>query len=176
MAGLTSAELLLHPVRLRIVKAFLGERSLTTGQLSELLPDVSAATLYRQVAKLADAGVLLVAGERKVRAVTERTYRLNARAASVGPDEAARLSPDQHRQAFTTFAAGLLDDFDRYLDRTDADPAADLIGYRQAALYLSDEELLELITEINQAVSRRLSLPSQGRRRRLLTTILLPAD
>ena len=41
----TSVELLLHPVRLRIVQAFLGDRELTTVQLGELLPDVSTATL-----------------------------------------------------------------------------------------------------------------------------------
>ena len=44
-----SAGLLLHPVRLRIVQAFLGGRRLTTAQLRTALPDVSPATLYRQV-------------------------------------------------------------------------------------------------------------------------------
>jgi hypothetical protein len=37
-----SADLLLHPVRLRIVQAFLGDRALTTTQLRGELPDVPA--------------------------------------------------------------------------------------------------------------------------------------
>ena len=172
----TTAELLLHPVRLRIVQAFLGDRELTTGQLRELLPDVSAATLYRQVATLAAAGVLEVAGERRVRAVSERTYRLHAEAASIGPAEAAELTPEQHRRAFLTFVAGLLADFDRHLDRGDVDLGRDLVSYRQIALHLTDEEMLELLTEVRAAYARRASLPPEGRRRRLLTTILLPAD
>jgi DNA-binding transcriptional ArsR family regulator len=175
-ASMTTAELLLHPVRLRIVQAFLGDRELTTGQLHELLPDVSVATLYRQVATLAGAGVLEVAGERRVRAVSERTYRLRTEAASIGPAEAAELTPEQHRQAFLTFVAGLLADFDRYVDRGDVDLGRDLVSYRQIALDLNDEELLDLLTELRAAYARRASLPPEGRRRRLLTTILLPPD
>lgn len=173
---MTSAELLLHPVRLRIVQAFLGDRALTTGQVRELLPDVSTATLYRQVATLADADVLEVVGERKVRGATERTYRLRTEAALVGPEEARRLSPDEHRQAFTTFVAGVLDDFDRYLDGADVDLGRDGVGYRKAALYLTDEELLDLVADLREVVSRRMSLPPEGRTRRLLTTVLLPGE
>ncbi|NUP32350.1 MAG: helix-turn-helix domain-containing protein, partial [Streptomycetaceae bacterium] len=44
------ADLLLHPVRLRIVHAVSGGRELTTTQLCERLPDVSKVTVYRQVA------------------------------------------------------------------------------------------------------------------------------
>jgi Helix-turn-helix domain len=173
---MTSAELLLHPVRLRIVQAFLGDRELTTGRLRELLPDVATATLYRQVTTLSDAGVLEVTEERRVRGAAERTYRLRAQAASVGPEQAAELTPEQHRQAFTTFVAGLLGDFDRYLARGDIDLGRDLVGYRQTAVQLTDTELLELLDEIGAVLDRYRALPPEGRTRRLLTTILLPAD
>lgn len=173
---MTSAELLLHPVRLRIVQAFLGDRTLTTAQVRELLPDVSTATLYRQVATLADGGVLEVVEERRVRGATERTYRLRTEAARVGPEEARRLSPEEHRQAFTTFVAGVLDDFDHYLERQDVDLGRDVVGYRKAALYLTDEEVLALVADLREVVSRRVSLPPEGRTRRLLTTVLLPGE
>ena len=173
---MTSSELLLHPVRLRIVRAFLPDRELTTTQLRGLLPDVSTPTIYRQVATLADAGVLEVASQRQVRGTTERTYRLPPGAASIGPAEAATWSLEQHRSAFTAFVAGLLADFDRYLDRGDVDLGRDQVGYRQAALNLTDEELTELLTEIREAVARRMSLPAEGRPRRVVTTILMPAD
>jgi hypothetical protein len=38
------ADLLLHPVRLRIVQAFLGARALTTSQLSAELSEVPAGS------------------------------------------------------------------------------------------------------------------------------------
>src|SRR4051794_25170391 len=108
---MTSAELLLHPVRLRIVQAFLGDRELTTGRLHELLPDVSTATLYRQVTTLSDAGVLEVTEERRVRGAAERTYRLRVQDASVGPEQAAELTPEPHRQTVPPFVARLPGDF-----------------------------------------------------------------
>ena len=78
---MASADLLLHPVRLRIVKAFLGERALTVKQLAAELADVQAGSIYRHVARLTEAGVLQVVAERQVRATTERTYALRVYAA-----------------------------------------------------------------------------------------------
>ena len=72
-----SADLLLHPLRLRIVQTFLGDRQLTTGQLLAEIDGIPPATLYRQVATLAKAGVLTVVGERQVRGTVERTYALS---------------------------------------------------------------------------------------------------
>jgi hypothetical protein len=96
----TSAELLLHPVRLRIVQAFLGDRALTTAQLRAELSDVPAASVYRQVARLVEAGVLSVVAERRVRGAVERTYVMRAAAARISAGELAKMSPDEHRQAF----------------------------------------------------------------------------
>src|SRR5664280_2305479 len=60
-----TVDLLLHPVRLRIVHALSGGRTLTTTELSGRLPEVSKVTVYRQVALLAEGGFLEVAGERR---------------------------------------------------------------------------------------------------------------
>jgi Helix-turn-helix domain len=172
-----STDLLLHPVRLRVVQAFLGDRTLTTADLRAALPDVPVASLYRHVALLAEAGVLEVAGERKVRGAAERSYRLVTAAASVGVDDARDVPPEEHRRAFATFAAGLLADFDRYLDRGDADLARDGVGYRQLGLWLDDEEFAALLTELRAVLSARLdNAPTGARRRRLITTVTLPGD
>lgn len=170
-----SAELLLHPVRMRIVQTLLQDRTMTTAALRSELPGIPVASLYRHVAALVEGGVLEVVGERKVRGTVERTYRLRAAAASVGPDEAATLSPEEHRQAFTTFVAGLLVDFDRYLAAGDVDLGRDLAGYRQVALHLSDEETMALLADLGRVLQARLDhAPAPGRRRRVLTTVLLP--
>src|SRR6185436_8294397 len=80
--ALDAVDLLLHPARLRVLQAFLGDRTLTVADLRAELPDVPAASLYRHVGVLADAGVLTVVGERKVRGAAERSYRLDVGAAS----------------------------------------------------------------------------------------------
>jgi hypothetical protein len=173
-----TADLLLHPVRLRIVQAFLGDRTLTTGELRGLLPDVPAATLYRHVGVLADAGALTVVGERRVRGAAERSYRLVTEAVSVDAEAAARMSPEDHRRAFATFVAALLADFDRYTGGAGSEPldlAADGVGYRQVALWLSDEEFGELVADLRAVLAARLGRePDGARRRRIVSQVFLP--
>ncbi|SFL33407.1 helix-turn-helix domain-containing protein [Geodermatophilus ruber] len=175
---MATAGLLLHPVRLRIVQAFLGDRTLTTADLRAELPDVPVATLYRHVGVLADAGVLEVVGERRVRGAAERSYRLVPTAASVDATGAAGMSTDEHRQAFATFVAGLLADFDRYAAAAGEerlDLARDGVGYRQLALWLSDEEFTELVTELRAVLTARAGRGPDGeRKRRIVSQVFLP--
>jgi DNA-binding transcriptional ArsR family regulator len=171
-----SADLLLHPVRLRIVKAFLGDRALTTRQLAAELPDVPAASIYRHVARLTEAGVLHVVAERRIRGITERTYTLRLYAANVQPGEFTAMSPEEHASAFLAYVAGLLADFDRYLATAPQDARRDGLGYRLAAMWLTDAELAEYLREFAAISQPRLAnAPGRGRRRRMLYNIMLPA-
>jgi len=173
---MASADLLLHPVRLRIVQAFLGDRALTTAQLAAELGDVSVGSLYRHVAMLAKAGVLQVVAERQVRAVIERTYMLRAVAAQIQPDEVAAMTPEQHLQAFVAYVAGMITDAERYLTTGTPDPARDGASYRIAALWLTDAELADLVRDLRTVFQPRLAnAPGKRRRRRMLYTVLLPA-
>jgi hypothetical protein len=172
-----TADLLLHPVRLRIVQAFLGDRALTTTQLRAELPDVPAGSLYRHVARLVDGGVLTVVGERRVRGAVERTYVLRTSAARLGVAEIAKMSREEHRQAFLAFVAGLIGDLDRYLARDAIDPLRDGASYNLAAMWLDDAELAELAREVSIVLQPRIAnLPGPGRTRRILATILLPGE
>jgi Helix-turn-helix domain len=173
--SVATADLLLHPVRLRIVKAFLGDRALTTSQLRAELDDVPAASLYRQVARLVDAGVLSVVAERRVRGAVERTYVLRLVAAEVGIDELEKMTPDDHRQMFISLVAGLLGDFDHYLARGHVDPLRDGMMFRTAGLWLDEAEFNELALDLARVLQPRMANPPKpGRKLRLLTQVLLP--
>jgi hypothetical protein len=173
---MASADLLLHPVRLRIVKAFLGDRALTTKQLAVELPDVPEASVYRHVARLTEAGVLQVVAERRIRAVTERTYTLRIYAAQMQPDEVAAMTLDEHVNAFLAFIAGLLGDFDRYVATEPERPIEDGAGYRMAAMWLTDAELADYVRDLVAITQPRLAnAPAEDRRRRMLYSVLLPA-
>ena len=172
---MASADLLLHPVRLRIVKAFLGDRALTATQLAAELDDVPAASIYRHVALLAKAGVLQVVAERRVRGAVERTYILRLLAAAIGPDEVAAMTVDEHIQAFMAYIAGLLGDFDRYIGAGPPDPVRDGAAYRVAAMWLTDAEFADFLSDLaNVALPRLANAPGKGRRRRMLYSVLLP--
>ncbi len=170
-----TADLLLHPARLRIVQAFLGDRALTTGQLRVELPDISPASLYRQVARLAEAGVLSVVAERRVRGTIERTYVMRAAAARISADEVAKMTPDEHLHAFLAFVAGLIGDAERYLARPDVDPIHDGANYSLAGLWLDDAEFANFLRDLYTVVQPRAANPPRaGRTRRVLATVLLP--
>ena len=170
-------ELLVHPVRLRIVHAMSGGDALTTADLCARLPDVSKATVYRQVALLAEGGILEVDGEQRVRGAVERHYRLRRERAVIDAETAASATLEDHRRTFAVAMATLVAEFDAYLARDGADPVADLVGYRQHALWLSEEELVELIGELRAAIVPKLANGSgPGRRRHLLSPILFPTS
>jgi Helix-turn-helix domain len=172
-----SADLLLHPVRLRIVQAFLGDRALTTSQLRSELPDVPPASLYRHVARLVDASVLAVVAERRVRGALERTYVLRTSAATISVDELEKMTPDEHRKAFLAFIAALIGDFDRYLEAGDIDLLRDSVSYRLIGLWLTDNELAELSRELFAVLQPRIAnAPKRGRKQRILATVLLPGS
>lgn len=174
---MTSADLLLHPVRLRIVQAFLGDRALTTSDLRSELPDVPPASLYRHVARLVNAGVLAVVAERRVRGAVERTYVLRGAAARISLDELAMMTLDEHRQAFMAFVAALLGDFDRYLARSDIDVLRDGASYQMAGMWLDDAEFADLLQDLARVLQPRLAnAPKAGRRRRILGSVLLPGE
>ncbi len=174
---MATADLLLHPVRLRIVQAFLGDRALTTSALAAELADVPAASLYRHVARLVEAGVLGVVGERRVRGAVERTYVLRASAALITPDQIATMSRDDMRHAFMAFVAGLMADVDRYLAREDVDPIRDGASFRLAGLWLDDAEFAQVLADLVRVLQPAAANPPRpGRKRRILATVLLPTE
>lgn len=172
-----ATDLLLHPVRMRIVQCLLGDRELTTAGLREELPDIAPATLYRQVGALLDGGVLEVSDERKVRGTFERTYRLRPEKAVVDAEAAREMSPEEHLETFVAFMTARLSDYERYLAKGDVDLLHDRVGYRMNAMYLTDEETDELLADLRDVLLRRMeNKPAPGRRRRIFSTILMPAD
>lgn len=172
-----TVELLLHPVRLRIVHAMSGARTLTTSQLRARMPDVSKATMYRHVSLLADGGILEVDGEQRVGGSVERRYRLRESRPVIDADTAAAASLEDYRSAFATAIAALLGEFNAYLDRDHADPTADAVGFRQHSLWLSPDERDQLIGEMRAAIAPWLkNEPAPGRRQHLLSPILFPIE
>jgi hypothetical protein len=173
---LNGADVLLHPIRLRIWQAFLGDRALTTAQLREELPEIPPASLYRHVNLLVEHGVLSVAAESKVRGATERTYVLRTAASTITDQELEQMTHEQHRAAFGAYMAGLLTHFDRYLTTTpEIDYRRDGVGYTVAGLWLDDAEFAQLARDLVKVLQPRLAnAPKPGRKRRILGTVVIP--
>jgi DNA-binding transcriptional ArsR family regulator len=172
----TKADLILHPLRMRIIMTLVGKH-MTAQQLASAMPDIAQATLYRHLNKLAKGGVLAVVEERPVRGTLEKIYALNEQGAFLGAADIADFTKDDHMRYFTAFVAILLGEFSQYLESKDKpDLVADGVAYTKVAINLSDEEFMTMAKQMNEAVVPTLkNQPAPGRKRRLFTTIILPA-
>ncbi|WP_214105363.1 helix-turn-helix domain-containing protein [Acrocarpospora catenulata] len=170
-------DVVLHPVRLRILQAFIGQETMTVKDVAERLSDVPQATLYRHLNTLSDAGVLRVAEERRVRGAVERIYRLPDASTALVTADLEGATPADHLRYFAAFLAALQAEFTHYLGRPRIDLAADGVGYRTATLNLTDEEFETFMTTLNRLVAEATANPeAPGRRRRAFSRIIVPLD
>jgi DNA-binding transcriptional ArsR family regulator len=171
---MTKADLILHPIRMRVIIA-LHDRKLTPKQLVAELKDVAPATLYHHLNLLTDAGITRVVEERLVRGTLhEKVYTLSDASTILSLDEIACASKDELSHYFLVFVSKLIGDHARYLDLKERGYYTDA-GYHQHPVYLSDEEFVQFRQDLGAALLPWLKKePAPGRRRHLLTTILIP--
>lgn len=168
------ADLILHPIRLRIIVAVVG-RERTAQQLALALADVPQATLYRQLGRLVQGGLLKIVAERPVRGTIEKVYAL-AGGAQLSAEQFSQASRADHMRYFTSFVASLLGEFQGYLNQAQIDPLADGVGYSELPLYLSDDELRDLQAQLQAPLAAALAhKPGPGRRRRTLALVMIPS-
>lgn len=173
---MAKADLILHPVRLRILIT-IGKNEKTVAQIAGLLPDIAQATLYRHINTLVEGNILTVTHEKPIRGTVERTYALtDINAASLTAEDIAHVSKEEHLRYFTMFTALLLSSFSRYLDTYETpDFAADGTGYYIHELYLSPEEEADFSGKIRAAIEPYLE-PEPNRKRKVFSTIIMPGD
>lgn len=166
------ADIVLHPVRMKIIQQ-VGGRSMTTTQLREALPEVKQATLYRHVAALLEADILSVVEERQVRGAVERTLALGERMAHVGHSELQQMDAMQLRSAFTMFLSGLSNDFEALFDDGRPDMRG-FLGFSRAPLYLDTQDLEKLQADLMEVLTPYLQRQKEGQHRISIATALIP--
>ena len=171
----TKVDLILHPIRLRILLTLAGRR-LTAQDLAQALPDVPQATLYRHIHQLVDADLLSIDETRSVRGgVVEKVYKLEQEDVRLTAEDVADLRREDHLRYFTIFFTSVLRDFERYLQQEQIDFARE-VRYHQVPLYLSDDEFQEMMHALTTIIqAHQNNQPEPSRRRRLLTSIIMPA-
>jgi len=168
-------EVLRNPIRIRIMNAVADGREFTAATLMRSLPDVTRPTLYRQLAVLLDAGVLVVHREERRRGGVERTYLFRPGGAVMPRTEMAALTVDDHQSLFAAAMSVLSSGFQHYLRSAGAEPYVDNVSYVQLPVWLTDEERAHLVTRL-EAVLESVSsnAPDVGRRKYLLSPIFFP--
>lgn len=163
------ADVLLNPVRMRVVQHLLLHQPSTTQEIGGHLADIPKASLYRHLKKLTDCGIVRVVSENRVRGTVERVYALE-KIADAGGDEKQKM-----KRALESTMLTLLGEFERYLSRGDADMVRDRLSMQTATLLLTDEEFEQFAREISFAYARVLDNQPDGKRKmRRVTFIVSP--
>lgn len=171
-------DLIIHPVRLRIIEV-IGNEALTTQEIADYLPDVPKSSLYRHLKQLLKGGVVRVWDTRLVNGIEEKTYRLG-HGARLTPDDLKGVSAAEHINYFTTFIASMLRSFGDYVNKRESagdeiDFVKDHVGYNEVTFYANHDEIMQMQALINQAVVPLLSQPEgNGRIRHKLTFVIHP--
>lgn len=170
------ADVLLHPVRMRIVQQLLLGKPLTIAQLTEALGDVPQATLYRHVNLLLKAELIEIADTQKVKGTEERLFSVREGNLKVPEGEIESTSIEDHIRYFSVFHSNLLQLATTYLANTSPEKYKEEgFGYWSTPIHVSDEEFIELVQSVNQCLEKVLvNKPSSERKTRLFAGMFIP--
>jgi DNA-binding transcriptional ArsR family regulator len=170
------ADVIFHPVRIRIVQTLFGSKQLTAQQLVGATGGCSIATLYRHLNQLVEAEVIAVVEERPMRGAVEKVYALAPNSSLVfTPEDWRTVSPQDQLRYFNILIGTLLNDFGRYVGQPTFDRGNDGVITKQMSLELTDEEAREVDSVISNALQPYYTKTIRpNTRRRILTSILLP--
>lgn len=162
-------ELVLHPVRLRVLQHLRAAGEATAKEIAAAMEDVSRATAYRHVKALEEGGAIEVARKRRVRGAIEKAYALSPRLASPSPKDARALSAALHLESMGAM--------DAYFANENANPAADRVLFQPARFWATDEEYDALLSRIAEVIEGFLgNTAMEGRRMRTLAIVSTPPE
>ena len=167
---------LMNPIRLKIVHELSLKGRATTKEILEICGDIPPATLYRHLNSLLKNGIVEVVSENKIRGIFEKVYAIKLNPADYINKNPAELTKDELSELFSQFVVSLLTDFHRYLcDNEKVNPVEDKIGFRSYSLFLSDDELMEMMSEIRGIIMKKSeNKASADRKLRKLSTVTTP--
>jgi len=169
---------LLNPVRIRIIQELGGKEKATTKELASILNDIPQASLYRHIANLVKNKLVTVVEEHQVRGITEKVYSISPnlnRALNIDPKT---ITKKDLSELFTRFVIELLTDFDGSMSGVEKfDPNDTRVIFQSASMYLSQTELIDMLTQIGGVMQKFLANPmTEGRSLRKFSTIITTAQ
>ena len=153
---MNKAEVLMHPVRIKITQALMrsSNQGLSTLEMLKLIKDVPQATLYRHIQVMLDAGIISIVKEEKVRSVTEKYYALNGEAARLNAADMQHATKEQKLSFVSYYQLTLMTQYQSYLEKISEENADDLATFSMAELKLDDTEFQEFLQELHTLVMK----------------------
>lgn len=163
-------EIILNPIRMRIIQELSTRQSITASELCERISDIPRTTMYRHINILIDNKILTVISEKKVRGSLERTIALNI-------SEITKHNTIENgvHNAFG-FLMSNYAKFHNYFSGRNPDPAKDRIFLNNTVLMMSDTEFDQFITELRELILKYNFESADKRRARDISIISSPVE
>lgn len=172
--AMKKADLILHPVRFRIMQVLI-DTEMTTHEISESLASVPTSSIYRHLRILLVAGMVEVAESHQVKGIEEKVYRL-AESPRVRGEDMAGYSREQHKRLFGAYISAMLRSFSDYIDSSqNLDLERDRVGYTEMTFYATMQELDVLAAGLKEILDPlRENKPGTDKQRQLFSVITFP--
>jgi DNA-binding transcriptional ArsR family regulator len=163
-------EIVMNPVRQRIIQYLIIHGQGSTGEMRLELTDIPPASLYRHVKLLLDSGLIEVTKEERIRGAVEKTYRL-----AQNPDQ--DMKQQDIGAMLQTGLVSLMNDFQKYFLSETNDPVKDMLSFSTSTLMMTDEEFLDFLMKLSALFGEAIkNTPGSGRKPRRLTLISSPSE
>jgi len=163
-------EVMLNPVRMRIIQELSTRRSITATELCEEIGDVPRTTMYRHINILLDNNILSVVSEKKIRGSLERTLSLNI----------GEISKHNTLENASQNALGFLMNryarFHNYFNRENPNTAKDKIFLNSTVLMMDDNEFDQFLSELRGLLIKYNFEVADGRKARDISVISAPTE
>lgn len=163
-------DVMLNPVRMRIVQTLATRQKMTATDICEKISDVPRTTLYRHIKILLDNHILSVVSEQKVRGSLERTLALN-----VGEIVNHNTLENAAQNAFAFFMNKYAV-FQSYFNKENPDPTKDKIFLNNTVLMMTDQEFDRFLSELRELIIKYNFDFSEGRKARDISVVSAPVE
>jgi DNA-binding transcriptional ArsR family regulator len=163
-------EVLLNPVRMRIIQQLAVNARMTTAELGEKINDVPRTTLYRHINALLENNILTVVSEKRIRGSLERTLALNI-------EEIKKLNNLENApQQILSFLMNRYARYHNYFYGENPDPARDRIFCNDTILMMDDNEFNQFLEELRDLLIKYSFEATHGRKARDISVLSVPVE
>lgn len=163
-------EVMLNPVRLRIIQELALKPSITATELCEKFNDVPRTTLYRHINILLENNILSVVSEKKIRGSVERTLAINIAEVS------RHNTLENASQNVFRFMMDKYANFHSYFNGENPNPGKDRLFFSNTVLMMDDQEYDRFLSELQELIVRHNLGFADGRKPRDISIISSPVQ
>lgn len=168
-------DVLTNPIKCKLFLEIQKCGETTAKHLSETFSDIPPATLYRYLKRMTNDRVLKIVSQTQIRGALEKTYAIGIDVTKDFKDMLANNSGEAYMQSFMQYILGFAELFQDYCKQDNLDIINDKSGFSLSPLYLTNEELEELVRNVHEVIKPYSNnTPTTGRKLRSIGVIISP--